>query len=74
METFRRAHAHQGAAFVEIYQNCNVFNDGAFGEITAKDKRDEMLIPAALLREQLRDALNSRARAGHRHWSGRFPP
>ena len=30
METFRRAHDHQGAAFVEIYQNCNVFNDGAF--------------------------------------------
>ena len=30
METFRAAHDHQGAAFVEIYQNCNVFNDGAF--------------------------------------------
>ena len=30
MEMFRRAHDHQGAAFVEIYQNCNVFNDGAF--------------------------------------------
>ena len=29
-EMFRRAHDHQGAAFVEIYQNCNVFNDGAF--------------------------------------------
>ncbi len=27
---FKRAHDHQGAAFVEIYQNCNVFNDGAF--------------------------------------------
>jgi len=45
MEMFRRAHAHDGAAFVEIYQNCNVFNDGAFGQITAKDVRDEMLIP-----------------------------
>jgi 2-oxoglutarate/2-oxoacid ferredoxin oxidoreductase subunit beta len=45
METFRRAHAHQGAAFVEIYQNCNVFNDGAFEAITAKDHRSEMLIP-----------------------------
>src|SRR3982751_5745497 len=29
METFRRAHAHQGGSFVEIYQNCNVFNDAA---------------------------------------------
>jgi 2-oxoglutarate ferredoxin oxidoreductase subunit beta len=43
-ETFRRAHEHRGSAFVEIYQNCNVFNDGAFGEILAKDKRPEMLI------------------------------
>jgi len=45
METFRRAHAHKGAAFVEIYQNCNVFNDGAFEPLTAKANRDDMLIP-----------------------------
>ena len=45
VETFRRAHDHHGAAFVEIYQNCNVFNDGAFEEITAKVNRDSMLIP-----------------------------
>jgi 2-oxoglutarate ferredoxin oxidoreductase subunit beta len=44
-EVFRRAHEHKGAAFVEIYQNCNVFNDGAFEEILARDKRAEMLIP-----------------------------
>ncbi|MGI8797592.1 MAG: 2-oxoacid:ferredoxin oxidoreductase subunit beta [Acidimicrobiia bacterium] len=43
-ETFRRAHQHRGSAFVEIYQNCNVFNDGAFEQILAKDKRPEMLI------------------------------
>src|SRR3954462_10240237 len=30
MHTLRRANEHAGAAFVEIYQNCNVFNDGAF--------------------------------------------
>jgi len=45
METFRRAHDHRGAAFVEIYQNCNVFNDGAFEPLTAKANRDEMVIP-----------------------------
>ncbi len=45
METFRRAHAHRGASFVEIYQNCNVFNDGAFAQITGKDHRSEMLVP-----------------------------
>jgi 2-oxoglutarate ferredoxin oxidoreductase subunit beta len=44
-ETFRRAHEHKGAALVEIFQNCNVFNDGAFAAITKKDKRDSMLIP-----------------------------
>ena len=44
-ETFRRAHEHQGAAFVEVLQNCNVFNDGAFEKITAKDARSTMLIP-----------------------------
>jgi 2-oxoglutarate ferredoxin oxidoreductase subunit beta len=45
METFRRAHEHVGASFVEIYQNCNVFNDGAFEQITGKDQRSAMLIP-----------------------------
>jgi 2-oxoglutarate/2-oxoacid ferredoxin oxidoreductase subunit beta len=43
-EIFRRAHEHQGAAFVEVYQNCNVFNDGAFDTILNKDARPDMLI------------------------------
>jgi 2-oxoglutarate/2-oxoacid ferredoxin oxidoreductase subunit beta len=44
MEVFRRAHAHKGAAFVEVYQNCNVFNDGAFEQVTGRAVREEMLI------------------------------
>jgi 2-oxoglutarate/2-oxoacid ferredoxin oxidoreductase subunit beta len=44
VEVFRRAHDHHGAAFVEVYQNCNVFNDGAFEAVTAKENRDWMLI------------------------------
>jgi 2-oxoglutarate ferredoxin oxidoreductase subunit beta len=44
METIRRAYEHRGAAFVEVYQNCNVYNDGAFDLITAKDARPRMLI------------------------------
>jgi 2-oxoglutarate/2-oxoacid ferredoxin oxidoreductase subunit beta len=32
---------HHGTAFIEIYQNCNVFNDKAFEELTGKDTRDE---------------------------------
>jgi 2-oxoglutarate ferredoxin oxidoreductase subunit beta len=44
-EMFRRAQAHNGAAFVEVLQNCNVFNDGAFEKITGKEVRSDMLIP-----------------------------
>jgi len=44
-EMFRRAHDHKGAALVEVYQNCNVFNDGAFEGVTGKANREEMLIP-----------------------------
>jgi 2-oxoglutarate/2-oxoacid ferredoxin oxidoreductase subunit beta len=43
--TFTRAYEHRGAAFVEVYQNCNVFNDGAFEQILAKDARPKNLIP-----------------------------
>ncbi len=45
MESIRRAHDHRGAALVEVYQNCNVFNDGAFSAITARANREAMLIP-----------------------------
>ncbi|MHB1844702.1 MAG: 2-oxoacid:ferredoxin oxidoreductase subunit beta [Deltaproteobacteria bacterium] len=34
--TVRAAAQHKGAAFVEIYQNCNVFNDNAFTYMTEK--------------------------------------
>ncbi len=44
-EVFRRAYEHRGAAFVEVYQNCNVFNDGAFDDVMAKERRDDMMIP-----------------------------
>ena len=43
-EMFRAAHDHHGSSFVEIYQNCNVFNDGQFDEVTKKQARDEMMI------------------------------
>jgi 2-oxoglutarate/2-oxoacid ferredoxin oxidoreductase subunit beta len=29
-EVLRKAAAHRGTAFIEVYQNCNIFNDGAF--------------------------------------------
>jgi 2-oxoglutarate ferredoxin oxidoreductase subunit beta len=41
----RRAHEHSGAAFVEILQNCNIFNDGAFESLTDKEtKADTQLV------------------------------
>ena len=45
MEMFRRAHDHRGASYVEIFQNCNVFNDGAYEDLTGKAARADMLIP-----------------------------
>jgi 2-oxoglutarate ferredoxin oxidoreductase subunit beta len=44
-ETLERAYRHKGTAFVEVYQNCNVFNDGAFMEFADKSVRqDRMLV------------------------------
>ncbi|MDQ3277403.1 MAG: 2-oxoacid:ferredoxin oxidoreductase subunit beta [Bacteroidota bacterium] len=34
-----RAHGHKGASFLEIYQNCNIFNDGAFEAFTEKGSK-----------------------------------
>ena len=45
MTTFRQAHEHRGASFVEIFQNCNVFNDHAFEAVTGKQHRSDMVIP-----------------------------
>jgi 2-oxoglutarate ferredoxin oxidoreductase subunit beta len=39
-EVLRAAAAHEGAALIEIYQNCPVFNDGAFATLTDKDSRE----------------------------------
>ncbi len=44
-DTIRRAYEHRGTAFVEILQNCNIFNDGAFAHLTEKDlKADTQLV------------------------------
>jgi 2-oxoglutarate ferredoxin oxidoreductase subunit beta len=39
-----RSHNHKGSSFLEIYQNCNIFNDGAFEIFTEKgSKMDQTL-------------------------------
>ncbi|MFB7377380.1 2-oxoacid:ferredoxin oxidoreductase subunit beta [Kitasatospora purpeofusca] len=40
----RAAAEHEGTALVEIYQNCNIFNDGAFEVLKEPGTRDEALI------------------------------
>jgi 2-oxoglutarate ferredoxin oxidoreductase subunit beta len=37
LDMLRRAHRHNGASFLEIYQNCLVYSDGVFSNFTAKD-------------------------------------
>jgi 2-oxoglutarate ferredoxin oxidoreductase subunit beta len=44
-EVVRRASEHRGASFVEILQNCNIFNDGAWSTLSEKDtKADHTLV------------------------------
>ena len=43
-DTLRHAAAHRGSAFVEILQNCNIFNDGAWESLTEKDARSEHVL------------------------------
>ena len=40
----KRSHAHKGTSFMEIYQNCNIFNDGAFSSQTDRDQKAETVL------------------------------
>jgi 2-oxoglutarate ferredoxin oxidoreductase subunit beta len=41
----RAAANHEGTALVEIYQNCNIFNDGAFDQLKDSETREDWIIP-----------------------------
>ncbi len=43
-EMLRRAHEHPGGAFLEILQNCNIFNDGAWARLTEKETKADAVI------------------------------
>ena len=62
-EVLRAAAAHEGAALVEIYQNCPVFNDGAFAALTEKETKDANQIR---LDRRRADPLRGRGRARRR--------
>jgi 2-oxoglutarate ferredoxin oxidoreductase subunit beta len=40
-ESLLRSHKHKGSSFLEIYQNCNIFNDGAFESFTEKSSKPD---------------------------------
>jgi len=40
----KRAAEHKGTAFIEVYQNCPVFNDGAFDYATNRDTKADTVI------------------------------
>jgi 2-oxoglutarate ferredoxin oxidoreductase subunit beta len=42
--TIEGAAAHKGTSMVHIYQNCNIFNDGAFKGFTEREVRDEQIL------------------------------
>jgi 2-oxoglutarate ferredoxin oxidoreductase subunit beta len=42
--TLKKAAAHGGSAFLEILQNCNIFNDGAWHSLTEKEVKDDHVI------------------------------
>ena len=43
-EMLKRVHKHKGTSFLEVYQNCNIFNDGAFAHVKDKDVKDDNVL------------------------------
>ena len=43
-EMLRRAAEHRGTSFVEVYQNCNIFNDGAYLKLTDPERKDDNVL------------------------------
>ena len=43
-EIVRKCNAHRGTSFVDIYQNCNIFNDGAFSDLTDRETKADTLV------------------------------
>ena len=39
IEVLKKAHAHQGTAYIEILQNCVVFNDGQWDDVTSRENK-----------------------------------
>ena len=46
-EIYKDAYSHKGGTFIEVYQNCNIFNDGAFQTLTDKATKLNSIIKLA---------------------------
>ena len=44
VETFKAAHEHQGVSFIEILQNCVIFNDSTWDSLYSKENRDNQML------------------------------
>lgn len=44
MQTFKAAHEHQGVSFIEIFQNCVIFNNKTWDPVYGKESRDDNLL------------------------------
>ena len=44
VETFKAAQAHKGTLFVEVFQNCVIFNDKTFAPVTSRDSKDDQVL------------------------------
>ena len=43
-ESLKRAHLHKGTSFIEVYQNCLIYNDGAFSHLSDKSVKDDNIL------------------------------
>ena len=43
-EMITESYKHKGTSFMEIYQNCNIFNDGAFSSLTDRDTKADTVL------------------------------
>ena len=44
VETFKAAQAHKGTSFVEVFQNCVIFNNKTFDSVTSRDAKNDQLL------------------------------
>ena len=44
VETFKAAQSHKGTSFVEVFQNCVIFNDKTFAPVTSRDSKDDQVL------------------------------